>query len=63
MCSPTSLTDHARASERERATPASTKVSSTCRSGCFNRVITGTAMCVNKIRSPPTSTPQDTLRP
>ena len=28
-CSPTSLTDHASASARDRATPASTKVSST----------------------------------
>ena len=32
-CSPTSLTDHASASDRDRATPASTSVSSTWRSG------------------------------
>ena len=50
-CSPTSRTDHASASDRDRATPASTRVSSTWRSGCRSRVITGTAMCVNRIRS------------
>ena len=49
-CSPTSLTAQARASERDRATPASTRVSSTCRSGCRSRVITGTDKWVNSAR-------------
>ena len=43
--SPTSLTHQASASERDRATPASTRVSSTCRSGCRSRVMTGTRQC------------------
>jgi ATP-binding cassette subfamily B protein len=68
-CSSTSLTHQARASDLERATPASTSVSSTLRSDCRRRVITGTAMCVNRMRcglsSPttPISTPHETLRP
>ncbi len=41
VCWPTSLTHQASASERERATPASTRVSSTWRSGWRSRVITG----------------------
>ena len=46
-CWPTSRTAQASASERERATPASTSVSSTIRSGWRSRVITGTEATVN----------------
>ena len=46
-CWPTSRTHQASASDRDRATPASTRVSSTCRCGCRSRVITGAATCVN----------------
>ena len=50
VCSPTSRTHQASACARERATPASTRVSSTCRSGWRSRVITGTARWVNSSR-------------
>ena len=46
-CWPTSRTHQASASDRDRATPASTRVSSTCRCGCRSRVITGAATWVN----------------
>ena len=59
---PTSRTHQARASLRLRATPASIRVSRTRRSGSRSRVITGTLRVVNSRRSPPQSTPQETLR-
>ena len=61
-CSPTSLTAQASASDRDRATPASTRVSSTWRSGWRSRVITGTEMWVNRASVSPSRAPQDTLR-
>ena len=48
--------------DRDRATPASTRVSSTSRSGWRSRVITGTARWVNSSLRSPHSTPQATLR-
>ena len=62
-CWPTSLTAQASASERERATPASTSVSSTTRSGCRRRVITGTEATVKSCSVSPTRAPHATLRP
>ena len=62
-CSPTSRTHQASASERDRATPASTSVSSTLRSGCRSRVITGADSVVNSCRLPPQAAPQATFRP
>ncbi|SLJ83061.1 Uncharacterised protein [Mycobacteroides abscessus subsp. abscessus] len=62
-CLPASRTVQASASERDRATPASTSVSSTLRSGWRSRVITGTDNWVNMIRSPSTVTPQATRLP
>src|SRR6266496_3623255 len=61
-CSPTSRTHQASASDRDRATPASTSVSSTLRSGCRSRVITGADSVVNSCRVPPASAPQATFR-
>ena len=59
----TSFTHQARASDRLRATPLSTRVSSTRRSGWRSRVMTGTARWVKSCEVDPTSTPQATLRP
>ena len=61
--SPTRRTHQASASARLRATPASTRVSSTSRSGCRSRVITGTARLVNTDRTGPHSAPHAILRP
>ena len=69
VCSPTRATAHARASERERATPASTSVSRTRRSGWRSRVMTGTESVVKSSSTPSSSplpgirAPQATLRP
>src|ERR1035441_5353050 len=62
-CSPTSRTHHARASLRLRATPASTSVSRTSRSGWRSLVMTGTENVVNITVRPPHVTPQETFRP
>ena len=61
-CCPTSRTHQARACERERATPASTRVSSTIRSACGKRVMTGTARRVNNVSVSPQRAPHATLR-
>ena len=60
-CWPTRRTAQASACERDRATPASTRVSRTCRSGWRSRVITGTASRVKIWTSSPTRTPQRDL--
>ena len=60
--SPVSRTHQASASLRLRATPASTSVSSTRRSGWRSLVITGTESVVNISDTPAQVTPQDTLR-
>ena len=62
-CWPTSRTAQTSASDRERATPASTSVSSTSRSGCRSRVITGIETLVKISRSSPHAAPQATERP
>src|SRR5262249_54092221 len=62
-CSPTSLTHQASASLRLRATPASTKVSSTVRSFWRSLVITGTENVVYITVRSPERTPHETLRP
>ena len=61
-CCPTSRTAQASASERERATPESTSVSSTTRSGWRNRVMTGTDATVNSSTCSPSRAPHATLR-
>ena len=60
--SPTSFTHHARASERDRAIPASIRVSRTCRSSMSRRVMTGTLATVNRRSTSPQRTAQETLR-
>ncbi len=60
--SPTRRTHHASAWLRLRATPASTSVSSTWRSGRRRRVITGTLSVVKSSSSSPQRAPQATLR-
>ena len=60
--SPTSRTHQASAWLRLRATPASTRVSSTWRSGRRRRVITGTLRLVNSSSSSPQRAPHATLR-
>ena len=59
---PVSRTHQASASLRLRATPASTSVSSTRRSGWRSLVITGTDSVVNISRTSAQVTPHDTLR-
>ena len=61
-CCPTSRTAQASASERDRATPESTSVSSTIRSGWRNRVMTGTDATVNSSTCSPSRAPHATLR-
>src|SRR5271165_7239889 len=60
--SPVSRTHHASASLRLRATPASTSVSRTRRSGWRSLVITGTESVVNISVTSAQVTPHDTLR-
>jgi hemolysin III len=60
---PTRRTHQPRASDRLRATPLSTSVSSTCRSGWRSRVMTGTDRFANTCRVSPAWAPQATLRP
>ena len=59
----TRRTHHASAWLRDLATPASTSVSSTVRSGIRRRVIAGVATVVNRTRWSPHVAPQLTLRP
>jgi len=61
-CWATSRTHHARASLRLRATPASTRVSSTWRSAMRRRVITGALTVVNVASAPPHRAPHETRR-
>src|SRR4051812_305210 len=61
-CWPTSRTHHARASALDRATPASTRVSSTCRCGWRRRVMVGEARWVYSSSWSPILTPQLTVR-
>ncbi len=58
--SPTSFTHQASASLRLRATPASTRVSRTRRSGCRSRVMTGTLAVVKRCGSAAIRTPHET---
>ena len=62
-CSPTRRTAQARASERDLATPALTRVSRTSRSGWRSLVITGTDSVVNNSSVEPIRAPHATLRP
>ena len=60
---PTSFTHQASASDRERAMPASMRVSSTWRSSISSRVITGTLATVKRRSRPSHRAPQDTFLP
>lgn len=62
-CSSTRRTHHPRASDRLRATPAATRVSSSWRSGIRSRVMTGTLRWVKVASTAPHPVAQETLRP